>query len=488
MPDSPRQLRGVILTLTERCNLRCDYCYVPVERGQAMKREIVDRAIDWFAGNACDEGTLGLSFFGGEPFLARGHMRRAMSRLRALVPEGRPVRVVTPTNLLAMSEDDIAWCRQNDVELAISIDGGPDTPGRRLPAGGDGAPAIAAAVPDLLRKLPPGLALARMTVTPANVGSLCANVRSLARFGFEKIIYLPDYEAGWDEAALRLWRREHERLVTWFLGARGVGKRLPELPLLSALEARLLRGVPRGRCGAGTEQVTVAPDGGIYPCYRFPYTKDADEWRLGDVERGITRPEKLADLEALQASALRPERGDCASCAAADGCTHFCSALGAMACGDVRGVPEIACRLMEIQVAAVRELCAAGSRPRHSRPVAHPWAQAAMVALAVTGMAGCQRHTLTSPKADGGDANQARDVGIGGPRIPIDLDALAADGPRPLDIAEARADGRALDTAPIDSEQVDSEQADGAQTQKEDAPIFIGGICVVVLPNGGGVC
>jgi hypothetical protein len=42
---NPR-LRGLTLTVTERCNLRCGYCYVPVEHGRTMSPEISDGAVD----------------------------------------------------------------------------------------------------------------------------------------------------------------------------------------------------------------------------------------------------------------------------------------------------------------------------------------------------------------------------------------------------------------------------------------------------------
>jgi radical SAM protein with 4Fe4S-binding SPASM domain len=122
------------------------------------------------------------------------------------------------------------------------------------------------------------------------------------------------------------------------IGARSAGEPVPELPAWKAIAARPLRGSPRHRCGPGLEQVTVTPDGGLYPCYRFPYASNAEFWRLGDVRDGITHLEKVAQLERGDVSRLRPERGACASCPAADGCTHECPALGFLAGGDVAGV------------------------------------------------------------------------------------------------------------------------------------------------------
>ena len=458
MPEMTKRLRGIILTLTERCNLRCDYCYVPVERGRTMTPEVADRAVDWYVAHAARDGTLGLSFFGGEPFLAAEQMRRVTGRLRDIVPAQRRVRVVTPTNALAMSEADVAWCRQRDVELAISIDGGAESRGRKRADGGECADALARAVPEILRKLPPGAALARMTVTPANVASLCASIRALGRMDFERIVYLPDYDACWDEAALSLWRREHQRLATWMVGARSAGHSVPELPAWKAIEARLLRGAPRRRCGAGIDQVTVTPDGGLHPCYRFAYAKNAQSWQLGDVREGVLDPEKVARLEGADVDRLRPERGACAACPAADGCTHHCPAVGFLATGDVERVPEIVCHLMEAQVEAVRELCTAMRRPARAKPTLHPWARAAMVAAAATGLAACESNGPVQPRPDAGDAKQTQDAGVGGGLCPVEFKLDAA---LPADVAT-----------------IDSEAIDGDQAIEWDAYTYGGGICM----------
>jgi radical SAM protein with 4Fe4S-binding SPASM domain len=463
MSGNSRRLRGIILTLTERCNLRCDYCYVPVECGRTMTREIADQAVDWYAANAAADGTLGLSFFGGEPFLAADQMQAATRRLRDLLPAERAVRVVTPTNALAMSEADLAWCRQQDIELAISIDGGAEACGRRRVDGSECGSALVAKVPEILRKLPPGTALARMTVTPANVGALCANLRALGRMGFERIVYLPDYDAGWDEAAIALWRREHQRLTTWMVGARAAGKQPPALPAWQAIAARLVRGQPRRRCGAGLDQVSITPEGGIHPCYRFAYAKDAEAWRLGDVRDGTLDAGKVTRLERADVSHLRPERGACSTCPAADGCTHHCPALGFLASGDVDRVPEIACRLLEAQVAAVRELCAASGRAARPRTPPLPWARTAALAAAVAGLGACKSNDALPP-LDAGNANQTRDVGVGGGICAVQINRDAS--------------------APTDLAATDTESLDGDEPDTADAGyIPVGGICApLVVP------
>jgi len=63
------------LILTEACNLRCPYCYVP-KTGRRMTEETALRAVDFLLDRAPPPSRLSLSSFGGEPFLAQDRMLR----------------------------------------------------------------------------------------------------------------------------------------------------------------------------------------------------------------------------------------------------------------------------------------------------------------------------------------------------------------------------------------------------------------------------
>ncbi len=334
--------RGLTLTLTEQCNLACSYCYARRTR-RRMTREVVDAAIDFWLGSASDGPRLDLSFYGGEPFLEPELMQRALARARLHARPGQSVRCMTPTNGLRVDPALLS----GEIELAVSIDAVRDTSERRYEDGRDPSQALLAALPLLL----PHTKLARMTVTPDNVGRLCENVQAIARLGFRSIVFQPAYELDWDRSAIEHWCRQHVRLVTWMRGARQAGVALPELPNLTGIEGRLRRGVPRRACGAGVSLCAVATDGAIFPCYRFVF---GAEYCLGDVTRGISAPELRRELGMVSPDDLRPEDGDCASCEARDGCTHFCPALGHQQCEDLRAVPRVVCELSRGAVLAVR--------------------------------------------------------------------------------------------------------------------------------------
>ncbi|HVR98040.1 MAG TPA: radical SAM protein, partial [Thermoanaerobaculia bacterium] len=65
----PRALELIILP-TEKCNFRCTYCYEDFAVGR-MKPVIVESVKELIRRRAGDLDTLCLSWFGGEPLLAR---------------------------------------------------------------------------------------------------------------------------------------------------------------------------------------------------------------------------------------------------------------------------------------------------------------------------------------------------------------------------------------------------------------------------------
>jgi uncharacterized protein len=354
-----KSLRSLTLTVTERCNLRCAYCQVKKDEPRTMSPETIDLAVDLLARES--EGPLQLSFYGGEPFLARELVERAATRLRAAAGP-RPVAVNVPTNALLFDHEACALVLREKMELTISLDGDTLPSERRDLAGHD-------ATEELLRKLPSILALepgcrllARMTVTPTNVGKLSAHVRSLYRYGFRRIVFQPAHEPEWTDEAIATWGHEHQRIGTWLVGLAGAGKTPPELLPWQGIEQKLVLGSPRVHCGAGVRVMGVAPDGGLYPCYRFASEQGGGAYRLGDVATGVTEKAMYDAFAALDPNALRPVDGDCSSCASSDGCAHFCPASGALLAGDIHAVPAVVCRLWRAAVEAIRPYAAVRRR------------------------------------------------------------------------------------------------------------------------------
>ena len=412
-------LNQLTLTVTERCNQRCTYCYVDVARGRTMSMEVAERGLGLLFDAAPAGAPVVVSFFGGEPLLVPDLLRRIANRARDLAGPDRQVQFAVTTNGSAVDAEGLALLRELDMRVAVSHDGA-DNSSRPLASGADSLPDVRAHLPRLLGL--PRSPLARMTVTPDTVGRLAESVREIHRAGFQRILYLPVVEDPWDEHALSAWKTQHERLVTWLVGLHNAGRAGPDLPAWRGILSMLDGDSHRKHCGAGHSQLTVAVDGRIYPCYRSIYDPRGDALVLGDVWKGLLTPTH-APWSALDPAQPRPEGADCEDCSAQDACGFFCPALGHLLLDDPAAVPASACALTRLQVAACRKLHRLTARP-HRKRRKRRWMAAAMAAAMLGGGAACERNSV----GGAGDASTHPDSTIGPGVCPVQIDSGADDG------------------------------------------------------------
>ena len=385
MKQLPR-FTDLTLVLTERCNLRCSYCYVPKEGDGArtMSEEVALAAVDRFLDRAPAGKELSISFFGGEPFLERGLMERVVDHARARRPEG--LTFSTPTNGTLLDDDALDLVRRSGMSLALSADG--TSPSARRPdVGGRGTmERLEAAIPRVRDQDP----IARMTVTPDNVDHLCHNVQQLFGRGLRRIMHQPALEQPWPEEAVDTWRAEHEALADWLCERYEAREPLPDMTVLEGIISRL-SGAGMSNCGAGVTQAAVDPDGDVFGCFRSVSDARAAHLVLGNVLTGQVNEPLLQTYARLDPRRARPEdREGCKGCEAREGCTVYCAAMGHVLHNDLRAVGRDACRLARIQVEVCQDILRRMRRlQRASRRRASAQVAAAALALGLGVGAGC---------------------------------------------------------------------------------------------------
>jgi uncharacterized protein len=134
LPDSAYRPTTAVLLLTNRCNLRCSYCYASGGEGSiqdlspALSRIVIDRACQ----NATDLGHphFDLTFHGGgEPLQAWESLRAATAYARS---KDLPCRVSLVSNGV-WSTSQREWILHNLDSLSISFDGTQETQDRQRP-------------------------------------------------------------------------------------------------------------------------------------------------------------------------------------------------------------------------------------------------------------------------------------------------------------------------------------------------------------------
>jgi uncharacterized protein len=117
------------ISLTEKCNLACDYCFVEEviykdAAKPAMTEERFRENIEWLISQN-PGGNPSVQYFGGEPMLRMDLMEVATQMFNEAVAEGR-IQGYThtmTTNGTLMTPERARWLVENNVELTFSLDG-----------------------------------------------------------------------------------------------------------------------------------------------------------------------------------------------------------------------------------------------------------------------------------------------------------------------------------------------------------------------------
>jgi uncharacterized protein len=126
--DNFYNINQMTLVVTEKCNLRCDYCPYTSQQSELfrthgnknMSKEVADLAIKYFVNNV-SEGS-GIGFYGGEPFLNFNIIKYVTNKVKLLV-EKYNVNFSVTTNLNVFTKDIAQFLVENNFILVISLDG-----------------------------------------------------------------------------------------------------------------------------------------------------------------------------------------------------------------------------------------------------------------------------------------------------------------------------------------------------------------------------
>jgi uncharacterized protein len=334
-----RDLEHLVLTVTERCNLRCRYCthgagldWVRPHRDVSLPEETARRAIAWFLDRARRDEAPVISFYGGEALLEVDRLEAYVATARAH-PRGAEVRFALDTNGVLLDDRAVELAVRERMLLQVSLDGPASEHDRhRVDAGGAPTHArLEAGLDRLLARDPTAAGRMVFVATlapPVDVGAVAryfAEFPPFRRRGLEQTPLVRVNRADlrgqdWaatdaDHAALRAaLEAERERYLSRLAG----GRRDAAGPVAAALcEPVLIRWhhrsraflgrawTPGGNCRPGRRKLHVMPDGTFHACER-----SGDLLPIGDIQRGIDP----AAVRGLQQGFHVAAGADCADC------------------------------------------------------------------------------------------------------------------------------------------------------------------------------
>ncbi|MBN1514538.1 MAG: radical SAM protein [Phycisphaerae bacterium] len=336
------------LHLTTACNMGCSYCYAPPHDGRPMSEAVGRQALD--LGSRLTSGSCGIVFFGGEPLLCR-------DRIQSLVAYGREqerrqagrFHFKITTNGLLLDDAFLEFAVRNDVLIAMSFDGVADAHDRHRRLAGD-RPSFDVLLPrlkSLLAVRPYASVL--MVVNPDTAEYLVDSISFLLDLSCRYLIVSLNYAADWQEPDFRVLRKQFKRLASLYVKWTRAGRKFYLSPFEVKLSSHINRHCYRKeRCELARRQLSVDPQGYLFPCVQFPKAGPDSQWCLGHVSRGIDEAARQRIHDESEA-----EKEFCVSCAIKDRCNNTCGCLNWQTTGSINSISPVLCRYEQMLVPIV---------------------------------------------------------------------------------------------------------------------------------------
>jgi uncharacterized protein len=296
----------------------------------------------------------GICFFGGEPLLRKDLIQAVVVFCRELHERnGRRFTHLITTNGLLLNEPFLEFANAAGLRVTMSHDGERASHDRhRADATGCGSWEMAEEKAELLLRHQPDASV-MMVVSPDTLPHYSASVDHLAKKGFRSIVTSLDYAADWADVHLPELARQYRRLADWYEAMTLANMDFHLSPFEEKIASHVCGGNSRcARCHIGVRQLSVAPDGVLYPCVQF--VKDGRSslaYAIGDVWKGVDEVKRAALL--AQSATSDPA---CDGCAIADRCNNDCGCLNWQATGTVNRVPPILCESEKLLTPVVDDL------------------------------------------------------------------------------------------------------------------------------------
>ena len=306
-----RKILQATLQVTQRCNLRCDYCAYSGQyenRSHLPKRmefETAKRAIDMVLSHSEEASKFVFGFYGGEPLLDFPMIKDCVTYIRQEAPS-RNISFAITTNGTLLTQEVYEYLVNNDFGITVSLDGPKPIHdlSRKFPNGGGSYDIILENINTIRSKYPESESniLINSVVSP-EIDESCLPVlfnpddvffHYNTTMNFVNDLYSKK-EIDYSEVFSILYGHEICKLLLSMLGklkqehisplTDGGARYIREYKLLKRIEKLPEVFHPSGPCVAGTTRLFIDADGRLFPCERV--SENSEIMIIGDLENGF---------------------------------------------------------------------------------------------------------------------------------------------------------------------------------------------------------
>jgi uncharacterized protein len=323
--------------LTQRCNLRCSYCYVG-KREATMSPDIARCVVDWIFHWPSDGEVVEIGLFGGEPLLELPTVKRLVDLIESHPAfQSDRVAISLVSNGTIFSDKIARFLTEHGVRYCLSFDGPPQVQDR-FRRFADGSPSSSLVEQNARAAMAAfGNVPVNAVYRPETFRHLPTVVNYLSEVGFRQIYLNPDLSARWTKADADDLPTTYAEVARAYVRYYMRG----DPHFISFIDGKitvLLRGgyQPIERCRMGVGEFAFTPDGGIYPCERLIGCGTDPAHRLGDVFSGLT-------ARACPGATDAGSQEECRNCGLSDYCMHWCGCSNFFSTGAYERVGAFLC-------------------------------------------------------------------------------------------------------------------------------------------------
>jgi uncharacterized protein len=295
------KIESILIIVTEKCNLRCKYCYVDKENGVTITDDVIEQ-LPTFFNDIIVKNNLEyfyINLFGGEATLEWDKFCRIVDKIN-MVQSLHPnvnISIATTSNLTLLDEEKLIYLRDKDIRISMSLDGGRTTHDRcRVYSNGKGS------YDDCLKAIktyckvnnvPLRSRIFKSMIAPDNIDYLMDGIRDSINDGFRRTNLSIVRDCEWSDDDLARLEKFYDEYVSFLIEKFNSNEAFNDNGLLLPYNTR--REKRMHFCTAGSTILAIAPNGDIYPCQRF-FNSRLERTKMGSIFTTIDENHNVANI------------------------------------------------------------------------------------------------------------------------------------------------------------------------------------------------
>ena len=358
-----------LLSLTEKCNLRCTYCYYNEsqnERCADMSDEVREASLRYILNKTIEfkQDFIAITFFGGEPLLRFDAIRKSVDYLKGLVekrraelPENFELKFCINTNGTLLNKEILDYIEQENFFIYLSLDGPASRHNisRRTINNKGSFEAIEPFIPALVKLN----AFPISVTTRKNISQLTDSVKWIKEQGFKQVQNMIDFDGHWTPEDMDALAAEYNKLAEFWYNL----KKQKDDFYIQLVQDHVLYHVLNLKkkncsCDILKGSIGIATNGSVFPCSRFISSKPNAPYLLGNV---LDKEDHVYDGPVAQDvyKFLETDKKECEGCGIIHRCSaHECGCTAFYTTGSIWGISPEVCTHERILCAICDEFAA----------------------------------------------------------------------------------------------------------------------------------